>query len=49
MKQSVTGTVHLAELRLGMCPRTLHRVGMQRAVVGIDEVQPVVDNVVWLW
>ena len=41
--------MHLAELRLGMCPRTLHRVGMQRAVVGIDEVQPVVDYVMWLW
>ena len=49
MKQSVTGTVHLAELCLGICPSTLHCINMQHAVVGIDKVQPVVDYIVWLW
>ena len=51
IEQGVTSTVHSMELTwsLDICSGTLHHVGVQCRVVGINKVQLVVDHVVWLW
>ena len=49
LEQGVTSTMHSMELSLDMCPGTLYHISMHSRVIGIDKVQPVVDNVVWLW
>ena len=47
VEQRVASSMHCTKLRLAVPPRSFDGVGVQRWVIGIDEVQPVVDNIMW--